>query len=119
MLTVGAGCRVYLAAEPVDLRRGLDGLCAVVRAQLGHDPYVGDYYVFLGRRSDRVKVLYWERGGLNLHYKYLARGRFHLPRIEAGARQIEVDAMMLTMLLDGIDLRRVPPVDHWQPPTQR
>ena len=54
MLTVGAGCRVYLAAEPVDLRRGLDGLCAVVRAQLGHDPYVGDDYVFLGLRRDQT-----------------------------------------------------------------
>lgn len=119
MLTVGPGTRVYLAVEPVDLRRGHDGLCAAVRAQLGHDPYAGDLYVFLGRRGDRVKILYWERGGLVLHYKHLARGKFHLPRVEPGAREIEIDGTLLTMLLDGIDLRRVPRVDHWQPPTQR
>ena len=117
MLTVGAGTKVYLAAEPVDLRRGHDGLCAAVRAQLGHDPYAGHLYVFLGRRGDRVKILYWERGGLVLHYKHLARGRFRLPRIEPGARQVEIDGTTLTMLLDGIDLRRVPRPDHWQPPS--
>ena len=116
MLSVGPGTRVYLAAESIDLRRGHDGLCAAVRAQLGHDPYAGHLYVFLGRRGDRVKILYWERGGFVLHYKALARGRFHLPRIAPGARQIEIDSTALAMLLDGIDLRYVARVDHWQPP---
>src|SRR5262245_52310921 len=50
MLSVAAGARVYLATEPVDLRRGHDGLAALVRTQFGMDPLVGDLFVFLGRR---------------------------------------------------------------------
>ena len=62
MLSVGPA-RVFLATEPVDLRRGHDGLFALVRASLGMDPFTGDLFVFVGRRGDRIKILFWDRGG--------------------------------------------------------
>ena len=92
MLTLPSSVRVYLAAEPVDLRRGHDGLCALVLALGGHDLYAGHLYVFLGRRGDRVKILFWDRGGFVLYYKRLERGRFRMPTVPAAAREVELDA---------------------------
>lgn len=115
MLTLGAKLRIFVAAEPVDLRRGHDGLATLVRAAGAHDPYAGHLFVFFGRRRDRVKVLFWERGGFVLYYKRLERGRFQVPTLAPGAAEVELDATALAMLLDGIDLRRVARPEHWQP----
>jgi transposase len=115
VLTFGSSSRVFVAAAPVDLRRGHDGLCAAVRATLGRDPYAGDLFVFFGRRAHGIKVLYWQRGGFIVHYKRLEQGRFRLPRIEEGAAEVVLDGTALTMLLDGIDLRCVRRPTHWEP----
>jgi transposase len=68
MLTLPSSVRVYLAAEPVDLRRGHDGLVAIVRTAWRLDPFGGHLFVFLGRRLDRVKILVWDRNGFVLYY---------------------------------------------------
>jgi transposase len=68
-----------LCTQPVDLRKSIDGLGALVRAA-GADLYSGHLYVFRGRRADRVKILSWDRGGFVLYYKRLERGRFHFPK---------------------------------------
>lgn len=115
MLALGPRTRVYLAIEPVDLRRGHDGLCALVRTALGHDPYAGDLFVFVGRRTDRLKILYWDCGGFILHYKRLERGRFRLPSASPEAKEVVLDATALAMILDGIDLKSVHRPEHWQP----
>lgn len=107
--------RIYLAVEPVDLRRGHDGLSAIIRGQWGENLFAGHLFVFLGRRRDRCKILFWDRGGLVLYYKRLERGRFRMPRITSDGRSVEMDATELTMLLDGIDVRYVRRAEHWQP----
>lgn len=81
-LTLAAGTKIYLATETADLRRGHDGLSALVRSKLALDPYVGHLFVFVGRRGDRIKILFWDRGGFVVYYKRLARGRFRLPRVK-------------------------------------
>jgi transposase len=106
--------RIYLAAEPVDLRRSIDGLSALATAE-GHDVYGGHLFVFGGRRRDRIKILVWDRGGFVLYYKRLESGRFRWPTIAEGAREVELDATQLTMLLDGIDLKRVRRPHAWTP----
>ena len=58
MLTVSPGAKVYLAVATVDLRRGHDGLCALVHGALGLDPYGGHFFVFVGKRGDRIKILF-------------------------------------------------------------
>ena len=80
MLTLPPSVRIYLAVGQVDMRRGHDGLAAIVRGQWKLDLYGGHLFVFLGRRADRCKILFWDRGGFVLYYKRLERGRFRLPR---------------------------------------
>ena len=116
MLTLPASVRVYLAAEPVDLRRGHDGLVAIVRATWKLNPFDGHLFVFLGRRLDRVKILVWDRNGFVLYYKRLSQGRFRMPTIPAGATRVEMDGTTLAMLLDGIDVQRVRRPSTWTPP---
>ncbi len=115
MLSVAAGAKVYLAAEPVDLRRGHDGLCALVRGNFSLDPFAGHLFVFVGRRGDRIKVLFWDRSGFVLYYKRLARGRFHMPRIPQGAERVVLDSTELAMLLGGFDMVRTRRDEAWQP----
>jgi transposase len=93
MLTLPAAVRIYVAAEPVDLRRGFDGLAAAARSVIGADPLSGHLFVFLNRRKNRIKLLVWDRTGFLLLYKRLERGTFHIatqPRI--GQRHVELDA---------------------------
>jgi len=116
MLTLPSSVRVYLAAETIDLRRGHDGLVALVRSLWKLNPFDGHLFVFLGRRVDRVKILVWDRNGFVVYYKRLSQGKFRMPRVEPGATRVELDATSLAMLLDGIDVTHVarPPV--WTPP---
>jgi transposase len=119
MLTVAPGARVYLATEPVDLRRGHDGLCAIVRGQLELDPYTGHLFAFIGRRRDRIKILLWDRGGFVLYYKRLARGRFTLPKVREDADRVVLDATQLAMLLGGFDPVGARRTKAWEPASQR
>lgn len=116
MLTLPSSVRVYLAAEPVDLRRGHDGLVSLVRNVWRLNPFDGHLFVFLGRRLDRVKILVWDRNGFVLYYKRLSQGRFRMPTIVTGATRVEMDATTLAMLLSGIDVRQVRRPAAWTSP---
>jgi len=106
MLTLPSSVRIYVAAEPVDLRRGFDGLAAATRSLIGEDPMSGHVFVFLNRRQNRIKLLVWDRTGWLLLYKRLERGTFQIPtRPRAGQRHVEVDAGELGLMLEGLDLR--------------
>ncbi len=114
MLTLPAAVRIYVAAEPVDLRRGFDGLSALTRSVIGVDPLSGHVFVFLNARKNRVKCLLWDRTGYLLVYKRLERGTFRLattPR--PGTRHVELDPSELALLLDGLDLRGVRRRPRW------
>ena len=119
MLTLATGTKVFLATEAVDLRRGHDGLCSLVKNKLALDPFIGHLFVFVGRRGDRVKVLFWDRGGFVLYYKRLARGRFRLPRVPDGADRVVLDGTELAMLLGGFDVARAQRADAWEPTPRR
>jgi transposase len=107
--------RIYLAAEPVDMRSGHDGLAGIVRNAWKLDLYSGHLFVFTGKRGDRVKILFFDQGGFVLYYKRLEKGRFRLPRVRPGATSIEMDAAELGMLLAGIDIGRVARPHLWSP----
>jgi transposase len=115
VLTLGPGVQIVLATEPIDLRRGHDGLVTLVRTLWKVDPYSGTLFVFFGRRMDRIKVLFFSAGGFVVYYKRLEKSRFTMPHVPDGASQIALDAASLTMLLDGIDLRAVRRAPMWQP----
>jgi transposase len=115
MLTLPRSVRIYLSVGPVDLRKSIDGLGALAREHQ-HDLYSGHLFVFTSRRGDRVKILTWDQGGFVLYYKRLERGRFKLPTVAAGAAEVELEATQLTMLLDGLDVKRVEAPRRWPPP---
>lgn len=116
MLTLPPSVRIYLAAQPVDMRKGFDGLAAIVQNAWKLDPFSGHLFCFVGRGGDRIKVLVFDRGGFALFYKRLERGRFRLPQIESGAQSVMLEGPQLAMLLDGIDLKSVRKPKHWVPP---
>jgi len=118
MLTLPPSVKIYLYASPTDMRKGHDGLSALVVNELGADLYSGHLFVFVSRRGDRVKILAWDRGGLALWYKRLERGRFRLPRIREDARSVQMDSGELSMLLEGIDVSKVRRPRRWEPPTK-
>ena len=110
-MIIPSGTRVWLAAGATDMRRGFDGLAAIVQERLGADPFGGHLFIFRGRRGDLVKMLWWDGDGLCLFAKRLERGRFIWPQATDGA--IHLSAAQLSMLLEGIDWRR--PVRTWAP----
>jgi transposase len=99
--------RIWLAAEATDMRCGFDRLAERVKSVIGQDPLGGHLFVFRSRRADRLKVLVWDRDGFVLWYKRLETGVFKLPKVEAGARSVELRASELAMVLDGIDVSRL------------
>ncbi len=103
MMALSAQTRVWLVAGVTDMRRGFDGLAAMVQQALERDPFSGQLFVFRGRRGDRVKVLWWDGQGLCLYAKRLERGRFIWPQAEQGV--VHLSPAQLSMLLEGIDWR--------------
>jgi transposase len=102
MFGLSAAVRVYVATAPADMRRGFDGLAALTSQVLRQDPLSGHLFVFVNRKRDRVKVLYWDRDGLAIWAKRLERGTYRVPA--ADAERVELTAAELAALLGGIDL---------------
>ena len=118
MLTLPGSVRIYLSPAPTDMRRGFDGLAALVTAA-GLDVFSGHLFVFLSRDRDRIKILTWDRGGFVLWAKRLERGRFKLPRLDPDLRTVALDAGQLAMILDGVDVSQVRRSLPWTPPPSR
>ena len=113
MLNFSGAVRIFLATNPVDMRRQIDGLAALVHEVLSQDPFTGHVFVFRGRRADRVKVLVWHRNGFVLLYKRLEKGRFRFP--DATSPNRELDSTALTLLLEGLDLELAARAPRWHP----
>jgi transposase len=117
MLTLPPSVRVYVAAQPTDLRKSFDGLSALVASSFGQDPLCGHLFVFRNRRGDQIRVLFWDRTGYCIVGKKLACGRFHLAcEIPAGATHVELEAAELSLMLEGIDLSDAARRKRWRPP---
>ncbi len=111
MIGLAPGTKVWLAAGVTDMRRGFDGLSALVQTQLHEDPFSGHVFVFRGRRGDRIKCLWWSGDGVCLFMKRLEQGKFVWPQATDGV--VSLSSAQLSMLLEGIDWRR--PARTWQP----
>jgi transposase len=117
MLTLPPSTRVYVATKPADMRRSFDGLLSLVRDFLGHDdPLAGHLFVFRNKSGDRIKVIWWDRDGLAIFYKRLEIGNFSF-RLPAGdAKQVEMTAADLQLILQGIDPAKVDRSKRYQRP---
>ena len=94
-----------VATQPVDFRKGAEGLAAVVRDAMGADPFCGVVYVFRAKRADRVKLIFWDGTGLVLVAKRLEDGGFRWPSVHDSI--LRLSAAELQALLEGLDWRRV------------
>lgn len=104
MLTLAANVRIYLHTQPTDMRKSFDGLCGLVRSVFKADPLDGSLFLFINRRGDRLKMLWWDRDGLALFYKRLEAGTFEMIRSSEDHAAVEIDATQLAMLLGGVKL---------------
>lgn len=104
MIGLPAKTDIWIAAGVTDLRRGFDGLSALVQTKLEQSPFSGHVFVFRGRRGDLIKILWWDGDGLCLFAKRLERGRFVWPQATEGS--VALTRAQLSMLLEGIDWRR-------------
>jgi transposase len=99
--------RIYAATTPIDLRRSVDGLAAAARDQMGYDPQNGALFLFVNRRGNRLKALWWDRTGFCILYKRLERGLFRMPSpLRLGETSVAIDAQEFAKILEGIFLGR-------------
>ncbi len=98
--------KIYLACEPVDLRKSIDGLSVLVAQVLGQDPFEAQLFVFVNRRRDKLKALRWDQNGFVLYYKRLERGRFPWPEIDAEQVALVIEPRQLQWLLSGLSIEQ-------------
>ena len=105
MLSLPPTVRVFFAVDPVDLRKGFDGLANIARSLLAENPLSGHLFVFINRRRNRAKILFWDRSGWCIYYKRLEQGTFRAPQRRGLAdNKVEIEAAELMLILEGIDL---------------
>ena len=105
MIGLRGELKVLVASRPIDFRRGVHGLVALVAQALNSDPWCGDVFVFRSKRKDRIKLIAWDGSGMVLVTKWLEDGAFVFPPVQDGA--IVLTATQLSVLLAGLDWTRV------------
>jgi transposase len=105
MLIIPAGVKVHLAIGHNNMRKGIDGLAAVVQHTLKHDPYSGHLFAFRGKNASKLKILFWDGNGLCLFTKRLDQGEFIWPKFSEVGATVNLTAAQLAMLIEGIDWR--------------
>ena len=109
MMVPGKPVRVLVATKPVDFRKGVDGLVALVQEHLRDNPFSGAVFVFRSKRADRVKLVWWDGSGLCLFAKRMENGGFYWPPIEDGT--IRLSGAQLAALVEGMQWTRVRAVE--------
>jgi transposase len=106
MIALPPQIRVFLYRLPTDMRKSFNGLVALTESALKQDPLSGSFFVFVNRRRDRIKILYWGQTGFCIWYQQLQKGTYQLPAADVleELETIEVTRSQLSLILDGIDL---------------
>lgn len=107
MLSLSTSTRIFIAIDATDMRKGFDGLCGLVSSKLQQDPLSGTLFLFVNRRRDRLKILYWDGDGLAIWYRRLEQGTFQMPSCDQDASSVQIKSDELMMLLRGIDYTNV------------
>ena len=96
---------IFLCTQAVDFRKGFDGLTGLVTASLGQRITDGSLFLFVNRKRDRIKALWWETGGLTLWYRRLEQGTVELPIAQGDQTHITIDSVELAMWIAGVPLQ--------------
>lgn len=105
MIGFPGSVRIFLAVDPVDMRKHFDGLWAVATNTLGIDPREGAVLVFTNRERTRVKLLFWDGTGVCVLAKRLEKGTFSWPKPSRPGASVDLAPEALALVLSGIDLR--------------
>jgi transposase len=104
MLNFSGDIKIYAYTRPTDMRKGFNGLSAIVREEFRSDPTDGSLFIFVNRRRDRMKLLHFADGGFWLYYRLLEAGTFEELKPQDNSCQLQLDATQLAMLLSGVSL---------------
>jgi transposase len=102
MLSLAPSLKIFISTKPLDMRKSLDGMSAIVTQELKKDIFAGQLFVFCNKRGDKIKLFYWDRNGYCCWYKRLERGVFRLPKLSG--KLFSIHPAELGLLLEGIDL---------------
>lgn len=105
MILPSGPVRVLMATKPVDFRKGMDGLAALVKEELRTDPFSGVIYLFRAKRANRVKLIFWDGTGTVMVSKRLSEGKFKWPKLEDGVMRLTPE--QFSALIEGLDWTRV------------
>ncbi|MFT3780806.1 MAG: IS66 family insertion sequence element accessory protein TnpB [Nibricoccus sp.] len=105
MLAFPAAIKIYVAIEPVDMRKQYDGLWSAVQAQLDEEPKSGAVFVFTNKERTRLKMLYWDGTGVWVLAKRLEQGRFSWPKPSQAKRKLSLAPEALALLVGGVELK--------------
>lgn len=107
MISIDSSTRIFVAITPTDMRKGFDGLQGLVSSTLCQDPLSGHLFLFVNRRRDKLKVLYWDGDGLAIWYRRLEQGTFQMPEVNDDRTAAEISREDLMMLIRGLDYQTV------------
>ncbi len=116
MFNVQGQMPIYLYAGVCDMRKSFDGLLGLIHTAGNLDALSGAWFVFRNRLGDRLKIMYFDHDGLAIWYKRLERGRFQWPTVARGQQVAVIDASVLRLILEGIDLNSVRRRKRYQRP---
>lgn len=105
MIAPAGNFTIYLATQPVDFRKGMDGLAAIVQSEFDLDPFSGAIFIFRAKRADRLKILVWDGTGLVLVHKRIEGAGFVWP--QAGDGVISLTRSQFEALFEGLDWRQI------------
>jgi transposase len=114
MLSLPSRTKMFLCMNPVDMRKSFDGLFGIVREEFQQDPLNGHLFLFVNKRRDRMKAIFWDDDGFVIWYKRLEVGTWQLPG--STSTTLELEAHELAMILGGIDLKSARRRARFQPP---
>lgn len=106
MLAFPHSIRIFVAVDPVDMRKSFNGLWSAVTERLHEDPKSGAVFCFINKDRSRLKLLYWDGSGVWVLAKRLEQGRFSWPAPSEASAKLSLTPEALSLLLNGVDLKR-------------
>lgn len=107
LLNLSSSRVYYLYNGSTDMKKTFNGLCALIRSELGSDPLSGDVFIFFNRHRNQTKLILWEHDGFGIFHKRLERGTFELPVITSADKRVATSWQDLQLILQGIELKSV------------
>lgn len=107
MLAISPQVKIYLYAEPVDMRKSFDGLFGIVKSEINRDVRHGGVFMFLNLRRNRIKLMYWDKDGIAIWMKRLEKNCFQRPLRSPDGKHVIIDSTELQSILAGIDLSSI------------